>query len=212
MTAQTFSDALGEISDKYIMEAITYEGKPTRRANHPIRYRIIRAAACLLLAALLSGCTILAFVPEARAAFTRWVTEWYESHVVYRFAGGSIPEDLPRYGITELPEGFVETSRVQEGTLILCTYSGPDGGILYFDYMLMSDDIIEAVATNGIVPEPVIINGLAGDFYLSATASETNELIWFDQKADTSFALSSYFDKTVMLRIAQSVSLESSTN
>lgn len=31
--------------------------KLIRRADHPIRYRIAQAAACLLLAVLLSGCT-----------------------------------------------------------------------------------------------------------------------------------------------------------
>ena len=61
-------------------EALTFSSaferkmkKLIRRADHPIRYRIAQAAACLLLAALLSGCTVLAVSPEARAAFVGWV-------------------------------------------------------------------------------------------------------------------------------------------
>ena len=57
-------------------EALTFSSaferkmkKLVRRADHPIRYRIAQAVACLLLAALLSGCTVLAVSPEARAAF-----------------------------------------------------------------------------------------------------------------------------------------------
>lgn len=40
-------------------------GRLVRRAAHPIRHRAVKAAACLLLAALIGGCSILALVPEA---------------------------------------------------------------------------------------------------------------------------------------------------
>ena len=45
------------------------------RANHPVWYRIAQTAACLLLAALLSGCAVLAISPEAREVFSDWVRE-----------------------------------------------------------------------------------------------------------------------------------------
>ena len=61
--------------------------KLIRRANHPIRYRVAQAVACLLLAALLSGCTALAISPEVRAAFVGWVREVYETWFVYRYTG-----------------------------------------------------------------------------------------------------------------------------
>lgn len=75
-------------------EALTFSApferkmkKLIRRADHPIRYRIVQAAACLLLAALLSGCTVLAVSSEARAAFVGWVREVYEEWFVYRYTG-----------------------------------------------------------------------------------------------------------------------------
>lgn len=40
-------------------------GRLVQRAAHPIRHRAVKAAACLLLAALIGGCSILALVPEA---------------------------------------------------------------------------------------------------------------------------------------------------
>ena len=123
-----------------------------------------------------------------------------------------LPVVLPRYEITELPEGFAETSRVQVDRIILCTYTGSNGSTLYFSYSPMSDGIIEAVTTNGIEPEAIVINGMTGDFYLSNDASETNELIWFDQNANIAFSLSSYFDKAVMMRMAESVSLAKTNN
>lgn len=58
--------------------------KLIRRADHPVRYRVVRTAARLLLAALLSGCSVLAFVPKARSAFAGWAKELYETWFVYR--------------------------------------------------------------------------------------------------------------------------------
>ena len=44
-----------------------------RRVDHPLRYRMARAAACFLLAVFIGGGGVLAFSVEARAAFAGWV-------------------------------------------------------------------------------------------------------------------------------------------
>lgn len=173
---------------------------------------VLRCVAAAVLAILIGASCWLGVDKGTRAAFISWVRAQCENTFVYRFFGSDRNTDLPVYTLGWLPEGYVEIRRVQEDTQILCTYSGPDGGTLYFDYIRMSDGVLSAVTTNGIEPESVIINGLEGDFYLSATTLETNELIWFDQEANISFALSSYFDKTVMIHIAKSIFLETPTN
>lgn len=78
-----------------------------RRADHPIRYRIAQIAACLLLAALLSGCTVLAVSPEARAAFVGWVREVSEGWFVYHYTGEdqTAPENVV-YCPTWVPDGY----------------------------------------------------------------------------------------------------------
>lgn len=173
---------------------------------------VLRHVVAAVLVVLLGASIWLGVDVEARAAFFSWIRTQYENTFVYYFSGPDINTNLPSYVLGWLPEGYVEASRVQENTIFLCTYSGPDGGMLFFRYSPMSNGIINAVTTNGLEPEAVVINDMAGDFYLSTVASETNELIWFDQDANISFGLSSFFDKTVMIRMAQSVFLEPSTN
>ena len=51
MTASVFSDAMGEISEKYIMEAVAYQPKK----KYIIWPRVRSAAVCFLLAVLLTG-------------------------------------------------------------------------------------------------------------------------------------------------------------
>ena len=55
-----------------------------RRADHPVRYRAVKAAACLLLAALVGGGSLLVLVPEARAAFVGWMRDVYQTWFVYQ--------------------------------------------------------------------------------------------------------------------------------
>ncbi len=35
--------------------------------------------------------------PTARATIVRWVTEWYETHIVFRYAGEDAPGEMPQY-------------------------------------------------------------------------------------------------------------------
>ena len=86
--------------------------KLVRRGNHPIRYRVAQIAACLLLAALLSGCTVLAISPEAREAFLGWVRTFntpkeFPPYYSYTYSGdgeAQLPEGVA-YRPTWVPEG-----------------------------------------------------------------------------------------------------------
>lgn len=90
--------------------------KLVRRADHPIRHRVAKAAACFLLTALIGGGSILALVPEARAAFVGWIRDVYETWFVYQYEGErrGASEDtvfLP----TWVPEGYEEIAPAKAG-------------------------------------------------------------------------------------------------
>ena len=76
-----------------------------------------RVAVILLVISLAFG-SLMVVSPTARATFIRWVTEWYETHVTYRYAGDDMVGDLPEYTITELPEGYVENQEERIATQI----------------------------------------------------------------------------------------------
>ena len=103
MTASVFSDAMGEISEKYIMEAVAYQPKK----KYIIWPRVRSAAVCFLLAVLLTGSAILTFSVEARAAFFGWVREQYENFYVYFFEGEAAVTDPAKYELGWMPENCV---------------------------------------------------------------------------------------------------------
>ena len=96
--------------DEALTFSSTFERKMKKlihRADHPIRYRIAQVVTCLLLVALLSGCTVVAVSPEARAAFVGWVRETYETWFVYRYTGEEqLPPENTVYAPTWVPDGY----------------------------------------------------------------------------------------------------------
>ena len=64
MNAQLFTDAMSELNDKYVMEAVSYRHKSKPQFN-----TWLSKVACVFLAVLLSGSAVLTFSVEARAAF-----------------------------------------------------------------------------------------------------------------------------------------------
>ena len=48
------------------------------------------AFAVILLVFSLSLGSLMAVSPTVRAAVIRWVTEWYETHITYRYSGEQI--------------------------------------------------------------------------------------------------------------------------
>ena len=77
----------------------------SRRAKHPILYRLPKQVACAFLIAVLADTSWLTFDVEARAAFFAWVKAQYEFFVEYRFEGDA-PQDVTTYELTWLPDGF----------------------------------------------------------------------------------------------------------
>ena len=78
-----------------------------RRRARPLWKNVAQKAAVILLVFSLSLGSLMAVSPTVRAAVVRWVTEWYETHVVYRHLGAPMTGKIPQYTITDLPEGYV---------------------------------------------------------------------------------------------------------
>ncbi len=60
--------------------------------------------------------------PNARARVIQWVREWYETHIVYRYSGEVIPEEMPQYEISNLPEGYQEIDRFTFSSYVSVIY------------------------------------------------------------------------------------------
>ena len=163
--SQEYGDAINELPEHDFSPAFEKKmQKLIRRADHPIRYRVAQAVACLLLAALLSGCTALAISPEARAAFAGWVREVYETWFVYRYTGEEQPtlEDtvyLPAW----VPEGYEEIVSPQVGTFVRTQYENDEKELLTVSYVKGTETSSLNVEWEGAIVQQTLVGRLPAD-------------------------------------------------
>ena len=208
MTAQTFSDALGEINEKYIMEAIAYEGKPIRRADHPIRHRVAQVAACILLVALLSGCAVLAISPEARAAFVGWVREAYETWFVYKYHGENYELGDVIYRPTWIPDGYNELKQSVSDIRVSIVYENNEGYFLTFTYVGNRESVNVYSEYQETDVQTVMVGDKAADLYLDQQEGNANTLIWSDEEKNAIFVISAHCSGDELIKIAESVEVQ----
>lgn len=201
MTASVFSDAMGEISEKYIMEAVSYQPKK----KQIIWPRVRSAAACFLLAVLLTGSAILTFSVEARAAFFGWVREQYENFYVYFFEGETAVADPVKYELGWLPDGCVYVTTIENESGEIFIYTDERDTLIRFSYERAADSSMLSVDVAGNETIPVKINGCPGEISMSPSEDETDQIIWIDNETNTLFLISGHFDQEIFIRMAESV-------
>ena len=200
MNAQLFTDAMSELNDKYVMEAVSYQRKSKPQFN-----TWLSKVACVFLAVLLTGSAVLTFSVEARAAFFGWVREQVETYYMYFFEGEAAVADPAKYELGWMPENciFVTSYETAGGevyiytderdTLIQFTYtSEPDNEKVYVDYAEYSE-------------KQVTINGNSGSLFIAPSENNTDGIVWTDSDTNTLFFVSGHFDQETFIKIAENV-------
>ena len=182
-----------------------------RRRARPLWKNVVQKAAVILLVFSLSLGSLMAVSPTVRAAVVRWVTEWYETHVVYRFSGEQLSGEMPQYEITDLPKGYVEDERVDWPTYISIIYrkaNDENAPWIYLRYVYMQQGTVNNIGTEGADIIPVTVNGIEGQLYLARNPDESDSTItWIDPDKNIAFVVDAALDADSILHIAESVSL-----
>ena len=200
MNTQLFSDAMGELNEKYVMEAVSYQ----RKTKSLSRVWLSRVAS-ILLVFLLTGSAILTFSVEARAAFFGWVREQVETYYMYFFEGNAAVTEPAKYELGWMPENciFVTSYETAGGevyiytderdTLIQFTYtSEPDNEKVYVDYAEYTE-------------KQVTINGNTASLFIAPSEDNTDGIVWTDPNTNTLFFISGHFDQETFIKIAENV-------
>lgn len=164
-----------------------------------------RVAVILLICSVTIG-SIMAVSPTARAAIIRWVTEWYESSVIYRFFGEPTFAELPRYEIAKLPVGFNELDPpMQIPNDVEILYGNSDGEVIRFEYMRMEQGTALFVDTSSADAFEIEVNGFWGHMYISNDPKQSNMIVWHDDQANLQFLIDGFFDSDQLMEMAESV-------
>lgn len=179
--------------------------KLLRRAAHPVRYRFAQAAACAALLVLLSGCSVLAFSPQARAAFVGWVREVYASWSVYRYTGEAEQEIMDTvYYPAWVPQGYALLREPQPGTYVHALYENQNQQLLRLSYLRGEHNISLQVQWKGAEVEDVTVNGHPAELYRNPEDGP-NVLVWAEPEQDVVFWLTAGLTPEELVQTAESV-------
>lgn len=176
-----------------------------RDRARPVWRRALRQAAMFALVAALSFGLLMTAVPPVRAAVVRWVTEWYETHVVYRYHGDAPAEPLPKYTITALPDGFTETERDDLVGSTSVVYKDEAGNVVCLDYGYMQQGSVMVFYTENDTVTDLTVNGMRGQLYQSNVPGYFSSITWIDEDRNIQFAITGVFEEAELLRMAESV-------
>lgn len=178
------------------------------RTDHPIRYWVQKAVACILLVILLGEGSVLALIPEARAAFVGWVQEVYETWFVYKYEGED--QELPKdtvFQITWLPEGFVEVTHSASEDQICTFYQDGNSNSITFIYTRSVESANLYIEEGEVETQTVQIGHLHADLYLDQRSGGANALVWSDR--GVLFSLYGNCPGDDLIKIAENVCAES---
>lgn len=178
-----------------------------RKRTRPAWKRALQQAAAVLLVLSLGLGGFVATVPTARAAFLRWVTEWYETHIIYQYAGDGLSGEMPQYGITALPDGFAETERDVLPGLVSVSYENTEGDTIDLTYVYMQQGAATVIGLEDITVYDVEVGGRRGRFFEAEIPGNFSTLTWIDEEENLQFTIDGCFDRMELLHIAESVSL-----
>lgn len=184
------------------------------RLRNPYPWRTVaRRAAVVLLMLSLSAAMVLAVSPKARADIVRWTMEQNGRRVEFRYHGDGPAQALPQYRITALPEGYTETERVEADWNVRVTYECTGKQWIRFSYLYMQDGTASSmgIAESDTVKD-ITVSGMSGKLILTQSPESANAIIWFDTAQNLMFSIHANVDESVIITMAESVSLCSSTN
>lgn len=184
--------------------------KLIRRANHPIRYQVMRTAAAIALAILTLFGAVMAVSPEARAAVIGWIKETFGVYTHYS-SDTTNAEDTNtdpvkcEYRFSALPEGYMElmVKDIEGGKTYL--YGDDSGNILQFTYTYDPENNSLFVRTDDCKHYSGFVNNLPADIYISSKENETNAIIWQDLQEGVFFEIHTMSDQAGLIALAETV-------
>ena len=185
-----------------------------RNKTKPAWKRIAQKIAAILLIASVSFGGVMSVSPTVRAAVIQWVTEWYETYIVYRFSGDDIFEKMPEYRIADLPAGFAEKAeyRIENPGYVGVWYENQDGDVILFDYIFIQQGSAAGYVTDGSTVLSVEVGGVEGQLIKSNSPDTSDStLVWIDSKKNMQFAISAMLTDLEIIHMAESVDLVKST-
>ena len=197
-----------EFSPRFMAWEQTFFASPfacARRKTRPMWKKVLRAAACILLALSLAlGAAMLN--PSARARIVHTVETWFAEYTSFTFTGPA-QWDAPSgdWRPAYVPEGFSETDCVVRGRQTHVSYENAEGAFIDLFYMPAVQGTKISLDNEHSDHEQIAIGEHSADLFKSNTEGYFSHLIWVDEETGVSFHLVTQIDYRELINMAESI-------
>lgn len=222
-------------AERFLLSIVPEEGEPhvfskrferrisklIRRANHPIRYKVMRAAAAVVLVIATLFGTVMAVSPEARAAVVGWVKSAFYEFFEYSNEvpstnnapidennDGNNPTNEPvkyEYCLSVVPDGYRELNVIEKADGKVYLYINDVGQILQFTYTDDTTSNSLFTKSEDYQQYSASVKDVPADVYITSEENETNVIIWQDLHTNMLFQISAMADYSELIKIAEIV-------
>lgn len=186
-----------------------FEGKMRsliRRSEHPLRRRVLRQAAAVLIAVLMVFSALYLTVPSVRAAVHSWIRTTVGSYIQYSPGEATAPEVQYDYYLPDEFDGYTLIDIVDSGTETMHVYLSESGQFLFFDYYR---NITNSSVFLMDIEDHQYISGCVGtipaELYLAPTDYESSFIVWSHPTDGVMFCIQATADKDELIALAEKV-------
>ena len=202
MNEQLFTEAMSELSDRYITEAINYKGKQKEKN---IFYYVKKYTVVASLILVVGLGTLMVTSTEVRATVWRWVKEVYSGEWHKFSMETDVKEAVNlKYELGWIPEGieFVTKFDIMGGESFI--YTDEKELVIVFSYSTDPEYVFYMDSVDNI-KEEVTINGMQGEIFITPSEEETNTIVWGDASVPVMFSFTAECDNETMIKVAENI-------
>ena len=178
-----------------------------RKNNHPQLKRVLRMAASFALVILISGGSVMALSPTARAAVKGWLFGQEGTVFSYTSIGTKTESEVSyKYDLAVIPEGYVLWQEIVDETQSIMLYTEEETGHLLKITATPNDGTSAMfLITTTDQKETVQIGDITADFYPSESEDSSPGLAWIDPDNDYLICLDGFFCQEELIDMAISL-------
>ena len=178
-----------------------------KKNNHPQLKRVIRMAASFALVILITGGSVMALSPTARAAVMGWLFGQEGTVFSYTSMGTKTESEVfYKYDLAQIPEGYVLWQEIVDETQSIMLYAEEETGLLLKLTATPNDGTgAMFLITTTDQKETVQIGDITADLYPSESEDSAPGRAWVDPENDYLICLDGFFSQEELIDMAISL-------
>lgn len=175
-----------------------------QKNKHPQLNRVLRMAASFALVILITGGSVVALSPTARAAVLGWLFGQEGTVFSYTSMGTKTESEVSyKYDLAVIPEGYILWQEIVDETQSIMLYAEEETGHLLKVTATPNDGTgAMFLITTTDQKETVQIGDITADFFPSESEDSSPGLAWVDPENDYLICLDGFFSKEELIEMA----------